>query len=221
MNFITSILLILAAALIPLSASALARAKNWKTDIPRKAVAGVLTIACFIRYMKADEAFKAMGTQGLNMWSPFGSDIASTVLSAVLIWFTFSVILTAVMDAFFETRILRHMSLFFGVPVLIIDTCFFTTYVTGVVGASPYATGDIRIPLMAVEIGLTLALILSRVIEESRGILPTLKEVRRCLLVLPAALISIIPSYTPWVLVGNAFTPASMELPIKWAECIH
>ncbi len=212
MNLILSILIILVTALLPLSACAVARIKKWKTDIPRKAIASILVLVTFVRYMIADEAFKEMGTQGLNMWSPFGSDIVSTVISAVLIWFTYSALLSIVMDAFFETRLLRHMSLFFGVPVLLFDICFFSTYITGVVGANPYASGDVRIPLMAVEIGLALALILSRVIEEGKKILPTVKETVRCLWVLPAAIIAIIPSYTPWVLVGNAFTPASMEL---------
>ena len=156
-------------------------------------MAGILAVVEFVRYMIEDEAFKAMNTQGLNMWSPFGGDIASTVLSMVLIWFTTSALLTIVSDAFFDSRLLRHMSLFFGTPVLILDVCFFTTYITGIVGADPYESGDVRILLSAIVIGIALALVLSRVVEDGKDNLPTVKETKRCLLLLPPELIAVIP----------------------------
>ena len=129
-----------------------------------------------------------------------------------MIWFTFSVILSVVLDAFFEARVLRHMSVFFDIPVLILDICFFKTYITGVVGKDAFATMDARIPLMAIEIGLTRALLASRVIEDGCIKLPTKREVGTLVGVLPCALISIMPSFTPWVLVGDALTPSSLKL---------
>ena len=212
MNLTLSLVIIWAIALVLLGANALACAKNLKMDIPRKVVASALAAVTFVRYMLKEEAFKSMKTQGLNMWSPFGDDIASTVLSVILIWFTFSALLSIVFDAIVEAKVVRHMALFFGVPVLLLDNIFFTTYITGVVGSDAYGTKDVRIVLMAIEIGLALALALSRVIEDGKKNLPTLREALRCLWVLPAALVAIMPSYAPWVLVGNAFTPSSMQL---------
>ena len=210
MNFVLSVITSLIIALLLSGLCALARVKKWKLNIPRKVTAGVLAAIVFVRYMLDEEAFKAMKTQGLNMWSPFGDNIPATILSVVLIWFTFSALLSIVMDAFFEARVVRHMALFFGTPVLILDIICFTTYITGVVGSDPYATGDARIPLMAIEIGIGLALIASRAIEDDRKNLPTHSEIIRCLWVLPCAVVAIMPSYVPWVLVGTAFTPSSM-----------
>ena len=212
MNLISSIIIILAILMPICGACVFAKFKQWNITIPRKVAAGILAAVAFVRYMLREEAFLTMKTQGLNMWSPFGDAISSTVLSVVLIWFTFSVILSVVLDAFFETRILRHMSVFFGIPVLILDVCFFKTYITGIVGKDAFASMDARIPLMAIEIGLALALIASRLIENAKDNLPTLKEALRFLWIQPLALIAAMPSYVPWVLVGNAFTPSSMEL---------
>lgn len=212
MNSVLSLVIIFSVALLLSALCVIARIKKWNISLPRKIVACVLSVVAFVRYMIANEAFHEMKTQGLNMWSPFGADIPSTILSAILIWFTFSCLFTIIMDVFFEARILRHMAIFFGIPVLILDTCFFTTYITGVVGANPYASGDVRILLMAIEIGLGLALAVSRIIEDDKKNLPSIKELGTCAWVLPLALVAIIPSYTPWVLVGNAFTPASMVL---------
>ena len=212
MNFTLSIVVITATALLLLAAQAFAKKKNIKMNVPRKAVAGILAVIAFVRYMIEDEAFKLMKTQGLNIWSPFGDDIVSTILSAVLIWFTFSALLSIVMDAFIEARVVRHMSIFFGAPVLILDVCFFTTYITGIVGKEGYASGDARILLAAIEIGIAAALVASRIAEEGKANLPTKREIGTLLWVLPAAVVAIMPSYTPWVLVGNAFTPNSMAL---------
>ena len=211
MNFVSSVLLSLAIALVLSALCVFAGWRKWKLNIPRRIVAGVLAVIAFVRYMMAEEAFMSMKTQGLNMWSPFGDEIPLTILSLVLIWFTFSALLSIALDAIFEARVVRHMAIFFGAPVLILDMIFFTTYITGVVGKDPYATGDARIPLMAIEIGLGLALVASRIIEDKKDVLPTLKEAIRCLWVLPCAIVAIMPSYAPWVLVGNAFTPSSMK----------
>lgn len=211
MNFVSSVLISLAIAIVLSALCVLARWRKWKLNIPRKIVAGVLAAIVFVRYMMAEEAFMSMKTQGLNMWSPFGDEIPLTILSLVLIWFTFSALLSITLDAMFEARVVRHMAIFFGTPVLILDIICFTTYITGVVGKEPYATGDPRIPLMAIEIGLGLALIASRIIEDGKDVLPTLREAIRSLWVLPCAIVAIMPSYAPWVLVGNAFTPSSMK----------
>ena len=210
MNSVSSVLTALAIALAISALCVFARWKKWKLNIPRRVVAGVLAAVAFFRYMLDEEAFKSMKTQGLNMWSPFGDEIPLTILSLVLIWFTFSAMLSIVLDAFFEARVVRHMALFFGAPVLILDLICFTTYITGVVGQDPYATGDARIPLMVIEIGLGLALVASRAIEDGKSVLPTFKEAITCLWVLPCAIVAIMPSYVPWVLVGTAFTPSSM-----------
>ena len=212
MNFALSILVVFAVAILFFAAFFFAKTRKWKVDILRKIVAGALAAVTFVRYMLAKEAFFAMNTQGLNMWSPFGDDILSTVVSLLLIWFTISALLSVVMDAFFEARVIRHMSVFFALPVLLLDVCLFTTYITGVVGSDAYASGDGRIPLMAIEIGMALSLVLFRIFEEGKGCLPSAKEIVRLLWVLPVSLVAVMPSYTLWVLFGNALTPSSMKL---------
>ena len=212
MSLALSLVIIFATALLLTGASMAAQRKRVKLDLTRKIVAGVLAIVALVRYMLKEEAFKSMNTQGLNMWSPFGNDILSTVISALLIWFSFAAIFTVIMDAFIEARVLRHISVFFATPVLILDVCLFTTYITGVVGKAAYASDDIRIPLMAIEIGIALAMIASRITEDRKELLPSRSETVRLLWVLPLTLVAIIPSYLPWIIVGNALTPAGMEL---------
>ena len=211
MNYITSLITILAIAVVLGALSFLAKIKSLKLDIPRKIVAIALTGVAFVRYMIAEEKFMELKTQGLDINSPFGDNVVGTIVSMLLIWFTYSALLTIVMDSFYEARLLRNMSYFFALPVLVLDTCLFTTYITGVVGATPYETGDVRIPLMAIEIGLALALLLSRVIEDGRVKLPTKSETVTLLWTLPCAVVAIMPSFTPWVLVGDALTPASLK----------
>ena len=158
MNYIISLITILAIAVVLGALSFLAKIKSLKLNIPRKIVAIALTGVAFVRYMIAEEKFMELKTRGLDINSPFGDDIVGTIVSMLLIWFTYSALLTIIMDCFYEARLLRNMSYFFALPVLVLDTCLFTTYITGVVGATPYGTGDVRIPLMAIEIGLALAL---------------------------------------------------------------
>ena len=212
MNYITSLIVILAMTAVLGVLSYVAKIKSIKLTLPRKIVAIILTAVAFIRYMIAEEKFMEMSTQGLNMYSPFGDDTLGTIVSMLLIWFTYSALLTVIMDTFFEARLLRNMSYFFALPVLLADICLYTTYITGVVGAEPYAIRDPRVLLMAIEIGLALALLASRVIEDGRIQFPTKRETFTLLGVLPCAVIAIMPSFTPWVLVGDALTPSSLKL---------
>ena len=211
MTYITSLITILAIAVVLCAISYVAKIKSWNLNIPRKGVAIALTAVTFVRYMIAKEEFLVLGTRGLDIHSPFGDDILGTIVSMLLIWFTYSAILTVVMDSFFEARLLRNMSYLFALPVLVLDVCLFTTYITGVVGSEPYATGDARIPLMAVEIGIALALLISRVIEDGKLKLPSKSETVTLIWALPCALVSIMPSFAPWVLIGDALTPSSLK----------
>ncbi len=211
MNFALAIVIILGIVLLLTGLMVLAKMKKMTLNIPRKITAGVLAAVVFIRYMYKNEAFLTLNTQGLNMFSPFGDDMLSTFTSMLLIWFSLSALFSIVMDAFLKARVVRHMAIFFGTPVLLLDTILFTTYITGVVGADPYSTGDARIPLIAIEIGLALSLVISRIYEDRKSNLPSVKELINLLWITPAALVAMMPSYAPWVIVGEAFTPSTLK----------
>jgi len=86
--------------------------KKINSSIVRKILGVILAAVTLVRYMYETEANR--GTiatdgnyhflQGLNMFSPFGDDVLSTVISLLLTWFSFTAILAIVLDQFFEYK---------------------------------------------------------------------------------------------------------------------
>ena len=211
MNQSTSLLLIFGLITAFIGLAVFVRLKKYSSSLSRKFFALVLTAAAFVRYMYETEANR--GTiasdgkyhflQGINMFSPFGADIVSTIISLFLTWFTFTALLTIVLDQFFEYKTLRHLTNFFALPVLILDIVFFDTYAAGIIGTDVFTSFDLRLPLLCVEIGLGLGLVMARFIEEGKFPVPTWKETGSLLLALPFALLTIIPTYIPYAIFGE------------------
>ena len=211
MNYLGSILLILGFIAVFTGLGFLSKYLKFRSSLVRKIVALLLSAVAFYRYMVENEANR--GTiavdgnyhylQGLNMFSPFGADVLSTVISLILTWFSFAALLSIVLDQFFEYKTLRHLTNLFALPVLVLDIIFFKQYAIGIVGTDVFTNFDIRLPLLSVEIGLGIGLVVSRFIEEWKFPVPTKRELGSFLFALPFAILTIIPTYMPLALFGE------------------
>ena len=177
----------------------------------RRILAVALSAATFVRYMYETEANRGtIGSdgnyhflQGVNMFSPFGGDAVSTIISLLLTWFTFSALLSIVLGQFFEYKTLRHLTNFFALPILLLDLIFFKKYAIGIIGTDAFAVFDIRLPLLCAEIGLGIALVVSRFIAEKKFPVPTKSETKSLLFTLPFAILTVIPTYIPLAFFGE------------------
>ena len=211
MNYLGSILLILGLIVGFTGLGFLSKYLKFRSSIVRKVIALGLAAVAFMRYMIENEANR--GTiaidgnyhylQGLNMFSPFGADTLSTIISLLLTWFTFTALLSIVLDQFYEFKTLRHLTNLFALPVLVLDIIFFKTYAIGIIGADVFTAYDVRLPLLCVEIGLGIGLIVSRFAEDWKFPVPTKSETKSFLFALPFAVLSIIPTYIPLALFGE------------------
>ena len=189
----------------------LSKYKKYQSSYVRKVLALILTAVAFVRYMIELEANRGMIAvdgnyhylQGINMFSPFGADAFSTIVSLILTWFTFTALLSIVLDQFYEYKTLRYLTNFFALPTLLLDIAFFGIYATGIVGTDVFTSFDVRLPLLAVEIGLGIGLVASRFIEEWKFPVPNKSETKTLLFALPFALLTIIPTYIPFAFFGE------------------
>ena len=126
----------------------LVKHKKYSSTLARKGIGLLLSAVAFVRYMYATEANRGMVAvdgeyhflQGLNMFSPFGADVTSTIISLLLTWFTFTALLSIVLDQFFEYKTLRHLTNFFALPVLLLDIVFFDKYAIGIIGTDVFTS---------------------------------------------------------------------------------
>jgi len=88
------------------------RRRGAKLDRLFKAVGLVLAAVAFAAYMKAEPAI--YDVQGRDMFSPFGSDTAKTVLSILIYWFPHSATLVAILSVFFIYEYLKTLSRLFA-----------------------------------------------------------------------------------------------------------
>lgn len=176
----------------------LSRSKQ-RITIPLRVAAVVLICVAFFRYMWEHEALYF--TRGLNVFSPFGDTIPLTIFAILLVWFTYAGLMAIVMSCFYSYPTLKHITRFFSAPVLLLDLVFFNTYATAIAGPEPFAEFDIRLPLVALETAIGLAIVITDLITEKPQ-LPTKKEWLTFLYALPAAIIVMLPSYVPQALFG-------------------
>ena len=171
----------------------------------RKACVGILVIVAFCRYMVEREA--VYWIRGLNMTLipgyeiPFGDEIHLTILSVLLIWFSWAAMFTIIMNEFYRFETLKNIVKFFSVPVLLLDIVFFEIYATGIVGKGAFTSGDLRIPCLAVEVILALSLALSSILTTDMR-LPKKDAVLKMLGTLPFAILPLMPVYVPQALYG-------------------
>ena len=167
MSLIYSLIIILTTAILTLGSYFVIK-KVGLLPIGRKLAVGALVVVAFYRYMVEREAL--YWVRGLNMTLvpgyeiPFGENLGLTFFAVILVWLSWVALFTIAINEFFEFETLRNIVKFFSVPVLILDIACFNIYATAIVGKDPFATGDLRIPALAVEICIALTLALSKII---------------------------------------------------------
>lgn len=165
----------------------------------RRASALVIGVVALLRCMIRHEA--VFDVRGLNMYSPFGDFIPQTVLSIILVWFTYAALLSILLLQFFDANALRALTRYFSLPVLCLDLVFFNTYVTAIVGKNAFVEPDFRIPLIAAEITLALVTVLSDVhLKDFK--FSDRSELVYFLSALPLTVFAMMPSYVPQALLG-------------------
>ena len=193
----------LAAAAVLTGAFYLLKKKNKCITIPTRIAAVLLIAVAFLRYMWEHEAIYYV--RGLNMFSPFGADIPSTIFAIILVWFTYATLMSIVMSCFYSFPTLKHITRFFATPILLLDLVFFRTYATAIVGPDPFSQFDARLVFVAIEIALALSLVASDMLIKKPS-LPTKKEWITFSYALPASIIVMMPSYVLQALLGFRHT---------------
>ena len=90
-----------------------------KKNLILKILAVALFFVMLVRYQSGIPAIAT--TRGLNMFSPFGDDIGSTIIAVFLTWFTYGVVMLTVLNMFFGIKTIKNIIKFLGIPVLILD----------------------------------------------------------------------------------------------------
>ena len=171
----------------------------------KKILAIAILPVAFYRYLIEHEA--VMWVRGLNMTLipgyeiPFGDAISLTVISILLIWFSWAAMLTVIMNEFYKLPVLSNLVKFFSVPVLILDILVFEIYATGIIGKGALTSGDSSLPCIVAELIVVTFLGLSSVIIDNRT-KPSKKEVLDFFKALPFVIIPMMPGYVPQALIG-------------------
>ena len=173
-----------------------------KKDLILKIISVVLFAIIFTRYI-LDEP-NILRVRGLNMYSPFGLDIMSTIIGLLLTWFTYAAVFIVVLYSFFKLKNLKNFLKFFALPVLILDIVFFKTYAVSI-SSNALNSFDLRVMLCAVEIAISLAYIGSLFLRKDYFKVSK-KEIGVLSLTLLPILIAIMPAYTLQGLIGFKFT---------------
>ena len=192
MQFIYMLSSVLLAALL-IGGAYIANKKNLLLGTVKKILAGALAIIASCRYLLDREAI--FNVRGLDMYSPFGDDTFKTVLSILLIWFTFAALMCVIMNQIYSFKTLNYITTFFSIPILLLDVIFFETYAIGVCGADVFSGVNARAVLLAIEIGLGIGLAASRLLADGFT-LPSKKELLSLLGTLPFAVLAFMPAYT-------------------------
>ena len=173
-----------------------------KKNLILKIISIVLFLVIFVRYIMAEP--NIIHVRGINMYSPFGLDIMSTIIALLLTWFTYAVVFIVVLYSFFQLKNLKNFLKFFGLPVLVLDIVFFKTYAIAISGSALNGF-DFRTFLCAVEITISMLYIVALFVRKNYFKI-TKKELKTLCLTLFPILIAIMPAYTLQGLIGFKFT---------------
>ena len=89
-----------------------------KKDKILKIVSLSLFVTMFVRYMLGDDAIST--TQGLNVFSPFGSNLIFTLLGLLLVWFSYSSMFLVTLYSFSKLNNIKNVIKFFVLPLNVI-----------------------------------------------------------------------------------------------------
>lgn len=173
-----------------------------KKSLILKIISVVLFFIIFVRYIMAEP--NIVRVRGLNMYSPFGLDVMSTIIGLLLTWFTYAVVFMTVLYPFFKVKNIKNFLKFFGLPVLILDIVFFKIYAVAI-SNNALNEFDLRTMLCAIEIAISLAYMGALFLRKDYFKI-TKKEIKNLCLTLVPILVAIMPAYTLQGLIGFKFT---------------
>ena len=195
----TAAVLLIAAVLV--GAACFIRSKNRGLVLFRKIASLALCAVAFSRYIYDQAPIYYVRGLG-NSTSPFFSETSTgtfeTVISILLVWFSYAALLTIALSAFFNYRTLRAVSLYFSLPVYIVITVFFDLYMTATVGAESYSLAAVRLWLTVIEIALAASLVATDSIQNGKAPMPrTKKDITSFVGATIFFIISAMPCYVP------------------------
>ncbi len=132
-----------------------------------------------------------------------GGNTAETVFATLLIWFSYTAMLSIVLNEFYSFKTLKRMVNCFALPVFVIAVGFFGTYAEAAIGESSRLLSSWRLWAMVVECALAIALPLVHAVCEREIELPrTRKAAADLACAIPAALVCTMPCYTLQAFIG-------------------
>ena len=186
------------AALILMAALFTLHRFKINTSIYVKGLAVALFAVSFIRYLTRKPVLYDL----IGLWdkaSPFNAGVehpGQTGFALILIWLSYAAILLSVMSAFYKNKTLRRITNLFALPVSVLILAVFQIYAIGTVGVELYKLSTVKLWIMAVELGMAIAIIIHNIAEEKRFELPTTKgEIGNFFYALILAVIAIMPCY--------------------------
>jgi len=173
-----------------------------KKNIILKIVSITLFVIMLVRYLW--DVPNIATVRGLNMFSPFGADIFSTIIGLILPWFTYAGAMLVVLYSFFSLKNIKNILKFFALPIFVLDIIFFKTYMISITSES-IQKFNIQVLLCAIEIAISLAYIGALFIRKDYFKLNK-KEVKTLLITIVPILLAIMPSYVLQGLIGFRYT---------------
>ena len=170
------------------------------TAFATKLMAVILFAVSFVRYVYKKPAVYEM--KGLtDIISPFNTEVVNapkTAFALILLWFSYAAILLTVVSAFYNYKTLRRIVNLFSLPVFVTILIFFDVYGIVTVGSGAYALSTKRLWIMALEIGLGIAIAVSNIASDKKFEVPrNIKDVGNYFYALILAILAIMPSYMP------------------------
>ncbi|MBE6124568.1 MAG: ATP-binding cassette domain-containing protein [Erysipelotrichaceae bacterium] len=157
-----------------------------------------LALVFFFRFEWDKEAIGSV--RGLNMYSPLDS-MFGTAISAILIWFTYAVVLFFVLYPFFKVNNIKTFLKYFAPIILILDIVFFKEYCIGIMGAKAFSEITVWLILITVELSMMIAYFVVE-FANKEWLQTSKKEIGILFLTLIPILISAMPVWGPQVLLG-------------------
>ncbi len=174
--------------------------KHFKVKLTyvTKPLAVILFLVSFVRYLyKMPAIYNLRGLD--DLLSPFNAEAVDTTrtgIAVLLVWFAYAAMLHTVLSAFFENKTLRRITNLFCVPMFAVILGLYEIYAIATVGTEAYTLDNTRLWIMALEIGVALAIIAGNAIEAKRFEIPrTIKDVGMYFYALIPSLIAIMPCY--------------------------
>ena len=195
-----SVALLIAAAMV--GVFALLKIKSENRILPKilKPCAAVLFVIALLRHLYMRTAVYYV--QGLDhASSPFnvdGPNPGLTAFAIILVWLSYAAMLTTVLSSFFNFKTLRRIVNLFSLPVYAAILIFYEVYGIALLGREAFVPSSVRFWVIAVEIGLGIAIAAGNIIADGRFEVPRKPaDFGNWIYGLFFAVLAIMPCYVP------------------------